>query len=516
MKIITIDGKSLNFADIDIFLKEKVRINIAHEAVLRIKNAREFVESKLGDSQAIYGVNTGFGRLASKKISTQQLEELQQNLIISHAAGVGDYFPDNLARLIMLLRANVLAAGFSGIKPETLELLKEILNKDIIPLIPCQGSVGASGDLSPLAHIALVLLGMGKVKFHGKIMEASSALEKAGLKPVKLAAKEGLALINGTQAMCALGATAVIKAQKLVKLADIVGALSIEGDRASLKPFDERIHKIRPHPGQLATAQNVRRLLEDSEIINSHLKCKRVQDPYSFRCIPQVHGAVKDSIKHCGAVIERELNSCTDNPLVFADDEEIISGGNFHGEPLAMALDFLTIALAELGSISERRVAILLSPLEEELSQKYLVNNSGLNSGLAPLHVTMAALVSENKTLAHPASVDSIPTFAGQEDHVSMGLWGARKSLQVAENIEKILAIELLAAAQAIDLGQKESQKQKTLGKGTSQAYELIRKTVSYLEKDRLINIDIQNCLKLVASEAILTLVEASIGSLRL
>ncbi len=515
MKIITLDGKSLTFEAIDIFLKQKVKVSVAHEAIVRIRNARTFVESKLTQDKAIYGVNTGFGMLANKKISVSELEQLQENLIVSHAAGVGDFFPDNIARLMMLLRANVLATGFSGIKPETLELLIEIINKDIIPLIPCQGSVGASGDLSPLAHIALVLIGQGKVKYKNKIITAAQALEKAGLTSIKLAAKEGLALINGTQAMCALGAAAVIKAQKLVKLADVCGALSIEGDRASIKPFDQRIHQIRPHPGQLATAKNIRRLLDDSEIINSHVKCKRVQDPYSFRCIPQVHGAVKDSIRHCSSVIEKELNSCTDNPLVFADDEEIISGGNFHGEPLAMSLDFLAIALAELGSISERRVSILISPLQEELPQKYLVSNPGLNSGLAPMQVTMAALVSENKTLAHPACVDSIPTFANQEDHVSMGLWAARKVLLLIENVQKILAMELVAAAQAIDLEQKASKNKKGLGKGTNIAYNLLRNTVSYLEKDRLINSDLQNALQLVASEQILEQVEGRIGSLR-
>jgi len=517
MKIITLDGQSLTLEDIENLLDGKANIRITRETQKRLEEARRFVEKKMSSHEPFYGINTGFGMLASKRISEKDLETLQENLIVSHAAGTGGYLPDNIVSLIMLLRANVLARGYSGIRSEVLNLLIEMINKNIFPLIPEQGSVGASGDLAPLAHIALAMIGKGNVRYRGQIMPSRQAFAKAKLRCLKLSFKEGIALINGTQAMAAISSAVIIKAEKIIKLADIAGALSIEGDKASRRPFDERIHRLRPHPGQIATAANVRRLLEKSQIIESHAKCKRVQDPYSFRCIPQVHGAVKDTFRYAKAVIEKEINSCTDNPLVFSGEGEIISGGNFHGEPLSMAMDFISIALAELGSISERRVAILLSPLEGELPTKYLVFNPGLNSGFAPMHVTMASLVSENKTLAHPATVDTIPTFAGQEDHVSMGMWAARKAEKVLSNVTAILAMEFLAACQAIDIQKPLQKRQKCEpGAGTRIAYKIIRKKIPYLDKDREIYKDIQKAIDIIKSNAILRAVEEALGPLRL
>lgn len=509
---IILDGKSLTLAQVENFLNGSAKVHVTPETLRRLKQGRAFVDKKLKSHEPFYGINTGFGMLAHKRISDKDLELLQENLIISHAVGAGDFLPDNISRLIMVLRANVLAAGYSGIKPETLNLLIEMINRGVTPLIPEKGSVGASGDLAPLSHIALVMIGRGAARYKGDIMTSQRALKSAGLKPVRLAAKEGIALINGTQAMAAIAAFCAIKTRYLMKLADIAGALSVEGDRASKRPFDARIHAIRPHPGQIAAAANVRKLIESSQIIESHAKCKRVQDPYSFRCIPQVHGAVRDAANYAISVVERELNSCTDNPLIFHEAGEIISGGNFHGEPLSIAMDVLSIALSELASISERRVAILLSPLEGELPVKYLVLGPGLNSGLAPLHVTMASIVSENKTLAHPASVDTIPTFANQEDHVSMGFFAARKAATVVCNVEMVLAIELLASCQAIDI---KRPKDCMPGKGTRVAYNLIRREVPFMERDREVKPDFEKCLSLVKQGLVVEAVEKAVGALK-
>jgi histidine ammonia-lyase len=513
---IILDGKSLTLSQVEVFLEDHVKVHVTPETTRRLKQVRAFVEKKLKSHEPYYGINTGFGMLAGKRIADRDLELLQENLIVSHAVGVGDYLPENISRLIMLLRANVLAAGYSGIRPETLGLIIEMINRGVTPVIPEKGSVGASGDLAQLSHIALAMIGKGMARFKGEIMKSARALKLAKLKPIKLAPKEGIALINGTQAMEAIALICVIKARRLLKLADISGALSVEGDRASKRPFDPRIHAIRPHPGQIATANNIRRLIEGSQIIESHAKCKRVQDPYSFRCIPQVHGAVKDAANYATSVVLRELNSCTDNPLIFHEDGEIISGGNFHGEPLAIAMDVLAIALAELASISERRVSILLAPLEGELPVKYLVLGPGLNSGLAPLHVTMASIVSENKTLAHPASVDSIPTFAGQEDHVSMGYFAARKAATVVRNVEMVLAIEFLAACQAIDIKKGEKRPLLLPGKGTRAAYNLIRREIPFMERDREVKPDFDTCLELVQSGILIEAVEKNVGALKL
>ncbi len=508
---IKIDGKGFSFDELRGFISGE-RAEASRGAISRIEKVRKFVEGKLASEEAYYGINTGFGNMASCHISHDDLEKLQENLIISHAVGVGDPLPPDIAKLIMLLRANVLAAGYSGIRPETFHLLVNMMNRDLIPVIPEKGSVGASGDLAPLAHLALTLIGRGEVFYKGLIMPAVEALRSERLEPIKLQAKEGIALINGTQAIAAIGCMAHIRMENLIKVADIVGALSVEGDLASVSPFDERIHKLRPHPGQISTAANVRKLLRDSEIIADHENCGRVQDPYSFRCIPQVHGAVKDAVSYSREVVAREIGSCTDNPLLFAKDDEILSGGNFHGEPLAFAMDMLAIAAAELGSISERRVAVLTTPIEGEIPTKSLVPNPGLSSGLMTPHVTMSALVSENKVLAHPSSVDSIPTFGGQEDHVSMGTIGARKALQIIENVEQILAIELFAACQAIDLQCKHGRP----GKGTAAVFDLVRKDIAKIDEDREYRLDINRSIELVRNGEVVAAAESACGDIEI
>jgi len=508
--MLKIKGCGFTIEEIKSFLCGNVEVTIDSKALVCVKKSRAFVEKKLSSDEPIYSINTGFGALAREKIPHKDLARLQENLILSHAVGVGDPFPDSISRLIMLLRANVLAGGYCGVRPELIKLVVDMINLEIIPVIPSQGSVGASGDLAPLAHLALALIGRGDVSYKGKIVAASRALKAAGLKPIRLEAKEGLALINGTQVMTALGLALLVKLENLLRVADIVGALSIEGDRASRRPFDARIHKLRPHPGQIATASNIRKLIEGSGIIASHANCKRVQDPYSFRCIPQVHGAVKDAVSYARDVIMREVGSTTDNPLIFADDNEIISGGNFHGEPLAIALDTAGIAVSELGNISERRVAILIAPLSGEVRAKFLVPHAGINSGLMIPHVVMSSLVSENKVLAHPASVDSIPTSGGQEDHVSMGAISARKALAIAGNVETILAIELFAACQAIEFQLKYGKP----GKGTCAVYDLVRKGVSPIENDREYRYDIVRCVELVKSGSVVAAAERVCGKL--
>jgi histidine ammonia-lyase len=507
---ILLDGKGLNLEEVREFLEESTDVNVSAGVVKKLTRVRKFVEKKLESHKPYYGINTGFGILANVRIDDKDLGSLQENLILSHAVGVGDPFDETTARLIMLLRASVLSQGYSGVRPEVLDLLVTLINRRITPVIPIQGSVSASGDLAPLAHIALVLTGKGEVMYRGQLMPSMKAFKKEGLKPIELLAKEGIALINGTQATAAMAAQAVLRSEMLIKVADIAGAMSVEGDRASRRPFDPRIHHIRPHPGQIATARNVCKMIAGSRIIADHAKCTRVQDPYSFRCIPQVHGAVKDMYHAAKKTVEIELKSCTDNPLLFDQDDEIISGGNFHAEPVAIMMDALGLAIAELGSISERRVAILNSPLQDELPNKGLVPNPGLNSGMLTAHVTMASLASENKTMAHPASVDTIPTFGGQEDHVSMGLIAARKTMRIVQNVEKILAIELIAACQAIDL----ASRGKKPGRGSEAIFKLIRKGIPYMEKDRELRLDIEKSIDLVASGTVITTAESTIGNL--
>jgi histidine ammonia-lyase len=459
LSVVTLDGESLSLEQFDAVTRPNgaSRVDLGETAKGQVRASRAVIERAIGSGAVVYGVNTGFGNLANVRIPTSDLETLQERLVLSHAAGMGDPLPDEAVRGMLLLRANTLAKGHSGVRLELVQFLLELLNRDLLPVVPSRGSVGASGDLAPLAHLALPVLGRGRLRSDGRIVPASEGLAAAGLAPLRLAPREGLALVNGTQAMTSLVALAALAARRLVRLADLAGALSTDALRGADTAFDARIHAVRPHPGQIASAKNLWRLMQGSAIRDSHRESDvRIQDPYSFRCIPQVHGAVRDTLADVERRLAIEMNSATDNPLVFPAaageaEEAALSGGNFHGEPMAMAADFLAIAVAELGSISERRIEKLTNDAFSGLPP-FLTANAGLNSGFMMAQVTAAALVSENKTLAHPASIDSIPTSADKEDHVSMGMWAALKVGQVIGNVRRILAIELLAAAQGIDL----------------------------------------------------------------
>ena len=450
--LIELTGGTLSLEEFAAVVAGGEHVVLTAAARERVAAARAVIERAVASGEAVYGVNTGFGNLANVRIADADLETLQERLVLSHAAGVGEPLPDAAVRGMLLLRANTLAKGHSGVRPLLIDKLLALLNHDLLPEVPSRGSVGASGDLAPLAHLALPLLGRSRVRRAGVFVPAAEALLDAGLAPVRLAPREGLGLVNGTQAMTSLLALAVLEARRLVRIADLVGALSTDALRGTDAAFDARIHAVRPYPGQLASARNLWGLLQHSGIRESHRQNDvRVQDPYSLRCMPQVHGAARDTLADVERRLSVEMNSATDNPLVFAADGEALAGGNFHGEPMALAADFLAIALAELGSISERRTEKLTNDTFSGLPP-FLVANAGLNSGFMMAQVTAAALVSENKVLSHPASVDSIPTSADKEDHVSMGMWAALKCRQVATNVRQILAIELLAAAQGIDL----------------------------------------------------------------
>ena len=444
-------------------------------------------------SEPVYGVNTGFGKLADQRISLSDIRQLQLNLLRSHAAGVGDPLTREETRGMLLLRANVLARGYSGVRPLLVDYLLTLLNRDVLPMIPSRGSVGASGDLAPLAHLALVLIGEGEAFVGSRRVPGRAALARVGLKPLELEAKEGLSLVNGTQAMLSLGLLALYRCEKLVNAADVAGALSLEALKGTPVAFDARIHRLRPYRGQIAVAANLRALLADSEIRTSHLHCPRVQDAYSLRCIPQVHGAVRDALEYARATLAVEINSVTDNPLVFPGRGEVLSGGNFHGQPLGLVLDHLAIAMTELASISERRIERLTNPEYGDLPP-FLSPHPGLNSGFMMAQVTAAALASENKVFSHPASVDSIPTSGNREDHVSMGMGSALKLKQILTNAEQILAIELLCAAQGIDF-----HRPLRPGRGSRQVMRLIRDRVPRLDQDRPLAPDIERVHALLA-----------------
>ncbi|KAB2958734.1 MAG: histidine ammonia-lyase [Thermoanaerobaculia bacterium] len=447
-----IDGSSVDLDSFRDVVLGRRPAALADAARARVRAAREVIERAAASGEAIYGVNTGFGNLAGVRIEAADLATLQERLVLSHAAGVGEPLDAAAVRGMLLLRANTLARGCSGVRDVVIDRLLDLLAAGVHPRVPARGSVGASGDLAPLAHLALTLIGRGEAESGGRILPAREALAGAGLEPIVLAPREGLGLINGTQAMTALVALTALEARRLVRIADLVGALSTDAFRGTDAAFDARVHEQRPYAGQRASAANLRRLMAGSAIRESHRTGDlRVQDPYSFRCMPQVHGAVRDVLADVEARLAVEMNAATDNPLVFAESGDTVSCGNFHGEPMAFAADFLAIALAELGSISERRTEKLTNDAFSGLPP-FLVAHAGLNSGFMIAQVTAAALVSENKTLAHPASVDSIPTSADKEDHVSMGMWAALKARRVAENVRCVLAIELLAAAQGIDL----------------------------------------------------------------
>ncbi|MFO0984265.1 MAG: histidine ammonia-lyase [Planctomycetota bacterium] len=474
------------------------RLSLSPPVLARVARARAVIERVLASGEAVYGVNTGFGKLARVRIPPQDLERLQENLLLSHACGVGPCLPLQEARAVLALRIVALAQGYSGVRAELLERLLAIYNGGLVPAIPEQGSVGASGDLAPLAHMALLLLGKGEVVVDGAARAAAPLLASHGLAPLKLAPKEGLALINGTQVSTAITACAWSRACSLATQADLAAACTLEALKGSIRAFDPRIQRIRPYPGHAAAAANVRRLLEGSEILVSHQHCDKVQDQYSLRCVPQVHGACRDLIEQVERTLLIEASAVTDNPLVFPDEGEVLSGGNFHAEPVAFAADILSIAVAELASISERRTENLVNPDLSGLPA-FLAPTPGINSGLMMAQVTAAALVSENKTLCHPASVDSIPTSANKEDHVSMAPIAARKARAVVANAERVLAIELLAAAQALDFESRYRP-----GRGVAIAHQVIRERVPRAGDDRLLALDIAAVHELVESGELL------------
>jgi histidine ammonia-lyase len=477
----------------------------SHDALDRSRN---IVESALQDGSAHYGINTGFGILASKRIEDDMLVQLQHNILLSHACGVGDPVPVEITRLMLQLKIHALGLGQSGISRSTFEQLLIFEKLGLTAWVPSRGSVGASGDLAPLAHLCLPLIGRGEVwnKSEDGKMDAAESMKMQGIEPIQLKAKDGLALLNGTQLMAAYGAFVLERAMVLQKEADILAAMSLEALQGSATPFDERIHRIRPHVGQMEAAENIRKLLKHSEIMDSHRDCGKVQDPYCLRCVPQVHGASRDALAYAAKTVEIELNSVTDNPLVF-DNGDIISGGNFHGQPLALALDFAAIALAELGSISERRTYLLLGG--HDGLPKLLMKDTGVNSGFMMPQYTAAALVSENKILCHPASVDSIPTSLGQEDHVSMGSISALKLFSVLRNVERVLAVEFLSAAQALDFRAPLKP-----GKGVHVAHELLRDQIGHAQQDYEVRNDLDLCAHILRRGDLAAGVEAEIGRL--
>jgi histidine ammonia-lyase len=512
-----LDGNSLTIPAVyDVALRSS-RIGLTAKAVRSVKASRQLVDKWVRQDETVYGVTTGFGEFSNVRISGSDLEELQENLILSHAAGAGDPLPPEIVRAMMLLRINALAKGFSGIRPETLDLLVQMLNRDIIPVIPSQGSVGSSGDLVQLSHLVLAMIGKGTVwGSGGKSIPSGAALKARKLRPVRLGAKEGLALINGTQMMCAYAALAVHEARRLSTIADIAASISIEALRGSDTPFDERIHRLRPHPGQGAVARNLRQLMKNSEIRESHRQGDpRVQDAYSIRCIPQVHGASRDAIGYAAAVTSIEINSATDNPLIFPKEGIHLEGGNFHGQPLALAMDFLAIALAELGNIAERRIERLVNGSLSGLP-RFLTPHGGLHSGLMIAQYTAASIVSENKVLCHPGSVDSIPTSANQEDHNSMGSISAQKAWRVLKNVQTIFAIELLCASQGLDFARLyKGQPPLKAGKGVEAAHRIVRSLVPFLERDRILHSDIERLLTLTRSDELVSGVTRAIGKLQ-
>ncbi len=490
-------GKDLTLASFYDVVVGRRPVRLAPRAKRRMAAAYQVIKQVAARSDPVYGVTTGFGKLADQRIPPSDIRQLQMNLVRSHAAGVGDPLSREETRGMLLLRANVLARGHSGVRPTIVESLLTLLNHDVLPVIPSRGSVGASGDLAPLAHLALILIGEGEAFVGPRRVPGRTALAQVGLKPLHLEAKEGLSLLNGTQAMLAVGLLALRRCEQLVDVADVAGALSLEALKGTPVVFDPRIHRLRPYRGQSTVAAHLRALVAGSEIRTSHLRCPRVQDAYSLRCMPQVHGAVRDALDHVRGTLCIEMNSVTDNPLVFADEGKVLSGGNFHGQPLGLALDYLAIAMTELASISERRIERLINPEYGDLPP-FLSPDPGLNSGFMLAQVTAAALASENKVLSHPASVDSIPTSGNQEDHVSMGMGSALKLKQILSNTEYILAIELLCAAQGVEFHRPLQP-----GVGSRRTLQLIRQRVPRLVQDRVLAPDIEQVRSLVTSGAL-------------
>ena len=506
MNNIVVSGCNLTIEDVVNVARNNYKVELSQDAVRRINRARDLVDKFIEKERVSYGITTGFGKFSDVVISKEDSEKLQKNLIISHSCGVGEPFEIDVIRAIMLLRINALAKGNSGLRLYVLETLIEMLNKGVHPVIPQKGSLGASGDLAPLSHMVLTMLGEGESIYQGKKMSSKEAMNKANIRVIEhLSAKEGLALINGTQVMTAVGLLTLQDSINLIKTADIAFSLTMEGLEGITCAMDERIHKLRPHKGQVNTAKNVMKILSGSEMTSRQGE-KRVQDAYSLRCTPQVHGAIKDAIEYVREKVIIEINSVTDNPIIFPNEEEVISGGNFHGEPMALSFDFLGIALSELGNISERRLEKMVNPALNHGLPAFLINRGGLNSGFMIVQYSAASLVSENKILSHPASVDSIPSSANQEDHVSMGTIAARKAKEIMENTRKILSMEILAAVQAIDLKGKRS-----LGIGTNAAYKLVRNYTDFIDNDRIMYKEINICEELVKENKLVLSVEKAL-----
>ena len=485
--MLELDGQRLALAQVAAVARGDERVALSAGARVRIEESRLVVERIVTEGRTVYGVNTGFGKLSDIRIDQSQLHDLQLNLVRSHSCGLGSPLSLAEARAMLLLRANVLALGYSGCRTILVETLIAMLERGVTPLIPEKGSVGASGDLAPLAHLALTVIGEGEAFYQDKRMPSAEALRLAEIEPMQLAAKEGIALLNGTQAMAAVGGLALHQAERIVRLADVAGAMTLEALKGTPVAFDERIHDARPHPGQIAVAAHLRELLRDSEIRESHLENDpRVQDAYSLRCMPQVHGAVRDALSHARGIVETETGSATDNPLVFSDTE-VFSGGNFHGAPLALAFDYSAIALTDLMSITERRVDRLVNPDSNEDLPPFLTSQPGIASGFMMLQIVAASLLNEAKVLAHPASIDNIPTDGGKEDHVSMGMTAAIKLRSIVELAGQILAIELITAAEAL-----EHRKPLRAGRGAQAAYEIVRHHVPRLNSDRAMSRDIE------------------------
>lgn len=485
------------------------KVALAPSARARVTKSRAFVERLVARGEPIYGVNTGFGKFQNVRVPPERLRELQRNLILSHAIGVGQPFPEEVVRGMLLLRAQSLALGHSGVRPELIDLLLAFLNHGVHPLVPAQGSVGASGDLAPLAHLSLALIGEGEVLHLGAWRPSAEVLPQVGLQPLVLEAKEGLALINGTQAMGSLLALLMADARILLTTADIAASMSVEALKGSHRPFDPLVAGLRPYPGALEVSKNMAALLLDSELNASHRDCPKVQDAYSLRAVPQVHGAARDALRHVRELLGVEMNAVTDNPLIYPDEERVISGGNFHGEPLALAADYAGIALAEIANISERRIEQMLNPALSGLPA-FLASEGGLHSGLMISQYTAASLVSENKVLAHPASIDSIPTSANQEDHVSMGTIACRKARDIFENALWVLAIELMSAAQALDF-----HKPLRPSRGTEAVYRRIRQEIPYLERDLYFRPELLKLREMVRAGELVRVAEAAVGPLR-
>jgi histidine ammonia-lyase len=509
MSKIFIDGCSLTLEDFINVTRNGYQVELTEEAKELVLRSRKVVDDLVDEKKVVYGITTGFGKFSDVTISKEEAKDLQRNLIISHSTGVGNHFSEEVARGIMLLRANALSKGFSGIRIETLTTLIEMLNKGVYPLIPEKGSLGASGDLAPLSHMVLVMLGEGEAIFNGEHLTGAEAMKKAGIPTIDLTSKEGLALINGTQVMTSVGAHTAYDAMQAMKLADISAALTLEALNGITDAYDPRLHRVRPHAGQLRTAENLLKITADSKATTRQGEI-RVQDAYTLRCVPQIHGASKDALQYVLDKLDIEMNAVTDNPIIFPEDKMAISGGNFHGQPMALAFDFLSIAVAEIANVAERRIERLVNPQLSGLPA-FLTPHGGLHSGFMIAQYSAASLVSENKVLAHPASVDSIPSSANQEDHVSMGTIGARQAGEILENVLNVLAIELLSSTQAIDF--KDSAK---LGKGSKAAYDVVRQEVEKLVEDRVMYKDINKVYDLVKNHSIVKAVEKKIGCLEI